>query len=237
MQNTSALYKSIVSSEHEFETKLTIAGNEITEDKIFFVRRDASGLVGNRPNVGGAISSTLKITIATPSFSIPRMAEIDVFIRAKNNAQTSEWIRQGIYFIDTRKATNNNDGLDVLTLTAYDAMMKAEQDYPNANHNWPYLDKNVVSEIASAIGVTVDSRTNGFLTSGYMIGLPLGYTMRETLERIATMYCGNFVMSNEGKLLFVPLYGLADELVTGNYLADGSGKALVFGNEGWYILV
>lgn len=238
MQATSSLYKSIVSGEHEFETKISIAGNEIGEDKIFSIRRDVLGVSGNKPTVGGALSSTLKITVATPSFAIPRMAEIDIFVRAKNNAQTSEWIRQGVYFIDTRKVTNNNDGLNVLTINGYDAMMKAEQDYPDTNHNWPYLDKNVVAEIASAIGVSVDSRTNSFLTAGYMIDLPIGYTMRETLEHIATMYCGNFVMSNDGKLLLVPLYGLAaDEWLTGNYLADGNGSALTFGNEGWYILV
>ena len=69
-----------------------------------------------------------------------------------------------------------------------------------------------------------------------MLGLPVGYTMRETLEHISAAYGGNFIISNEGKLLFVPLYGFDPE-INGNYLADESGNALVFGNEGWCILV
>ena len=84
--------------------------------------------------------------------------------------------------------------------------------------------------------MTVDSRTYGFLTAGYEIALPVGYTMRETLAHIAGAYGGNFIITSENKLLFVPLYGL-DPDVTGSYLADENGNALVLGSEEWYILV
>jgi len=236
MQNTSALYKEILSGSHEFETKISVAGHEIGEDEIFSINRYASGLTGNKPSVGGALSSTLEMKIAKPSFSIPKMGEIDVFARAKNASQTSEWMPQGVYFIDTRSFDETASGVENMKVLAYDAMLKAEQDYPDTSHNWPYKDALVVAEIASAIGVAVDPRTNQFLTAGYLIDLPIGYTMRETLEHIAAAYGGNFVISPENKLLFVPLYGL-DPKITGNYLADESGNALVLGDEGWYILV
>lgn len=236
MQNTSALYQTIIAGDHWFETKISIAGNEITESGLFSVSRTRNGMNGNKPSVGGAIISTLDLKILTPSFTIPKRATIIVYCRAKNASQTSEWISCGTYFVDTRKYSKSSSLVETMEITACDAMAKAEADYPNTSHNWPYLDKNVVAEIASTIGVTVDSRTNQFLTSGYMIGLPVGYTMRETLEHIAGAYGGNFVITSENKLLFVPLYGF-DLAETGNYLADESGNALVFGNEGWYILV
>lgn len=148
----------------------------------------------------------------------------------------SEWLPQGVYFVDTREVTHNDDGLDILTIHGYDAMLKAENDYPSTNHVWPYKDILVVNEIAQAIGVSVDSRVANFMTIGYMINLPAGYSMRETLEQIASAYAGNFCISPEGKLVFVPIYGYGEDF-TGNYLAVENGDALVFGNEGWYILV
>ena len=77
-------------------------------------------------------------------------------------------------------------------------------------------------------------KTTAILTSAYKFGLPAGYTMRETLEHIAAAYGGNFVISMENKLLFVPLYGLDPE-ESGYFLAVDNGDALTDGS--WYIIV
>lgn len=236
MQTTSALYQTIVAGSHYFETKVVIDGNDVTAEDIKSVRIIRKGMPEEKPTIGGALSATLDLNILEPDFTIPKMATIVVYVRVRNATQTSEWLAQGTFFVDTRKLSEAVRERQTMTITAFDAMMKAEADYPDTNHDWPYLDKNVVAEIASTIGVTVDSRTNGFLTAGYMLYLPVGYTMRETLENIAASYGGNFVITADNKLLFVPLYGL-DPTVSGNYLADESGNALVFGNEGWCILV
>lgn len=236
MQNTSELYKSIVSGAHWFSTKITIAGNELDETYIMSLNRNRPAMNESKPSIGGVLSSTLNLTILTPPFSIPRIAEIDVFVRAENGVDQSEWIPQGVYFIDTRKRNQSAGSLGSIRITAYDSMAKAEADYPSTNHTWPYLDRLVVAEIATAMGVTVDSRTYDTMTASYMISLPTGYNMRETLEHIAAAYGGNFVMTAENKLLLLPLYGL-DPTITGNYLADENGDALVPGDEGWCILV
>lgn len=240
MQTTSALYKQIVAGGgHWFETRLTIAGNEVPESEIISLDRENQAMTERKPSVGGALASQIRLTILAPSFTIPRMGEIGVFVRACNDTQQSEWLPSGVYFIDTRAHDQAANGVGLLRLTAYDAMLKGEQDYPDTTHSWPYLDRLVVAEIAAALGVTVDSRTNRFLTSGYLIDLPLGYTIRETLQHIAAAYGGNFIITAENKLLFVPLFGLdPEETLTGSYLAvDGSTDALLFGGEGWYILV
>lgn len=283
MQETSALYKQILANpNHYFETRVDINNHPVLEYQIRSVRRERTGMMENKPTVGGALASTLELTINKPVFTIPKMAEIKVWVRAVADSGggggsligdylevddasiqngylvfgpdsgasiendyivitggggegASEWIQQGVYYIDTREYIDSE--VETIKITAFDAMMKAEQDYPDTNHNWPYLDKNVVSEIAQTIGVPVDSRVNGFLTAGYMVELPTNYTMREALENIAASYCGNFVITSEGKLMFVPLWGL-DPVEDGNYLADSDGTtALTFGNEGWYIIV
>lgn len=237
MQTTSALYKSIVAtSGHYFKTKVEIAGKEIPENQIISLTRKAVGSQDSKPAIGGALASQISLTILKPSFTIPRMGEIAIYIQACEGDRASEWIRQGVFFIDTRKHNQAVNGTGTLTLTAFDAMMKAEDDYPETQHGWPYLDRSVVAEIASAIGVSVDSRTNTFLTAAYMINLPAEYTMRETLGHIAACYGGNSVITKENKLLFIPLYGLGYQ-ESGFYLADESGNALTFGSEGWCILV
>lgn len=236
MQTHPTNYDTIIAGEHWFETQVTIDGNAVGETSIMSINRSRPGMPENKPSVGGALSATLNLTILKPSFSIPKLATIVVKVRARNSSQTSGWLNQGTFYVDTRKHNESAGSLGTIQITAYDSMAKAEADYPSVNHSWPYLDKSVVAEIATAIGVTVDSRTNSFLTSGYMIDLPLGYTMRETLEHIAAAYGGNFVITADNKLLFVPLYGFEPRVI-GNYLADTNGDALVFGNEGWCILV
>ena len=239
MQTTSALYKSIVAGEHYFETKITLNGNEVTEDKIISLKREILGMSGNAPTVGGAVCSILHLTIINPSYTIPTRAEIKVYVRARNDTQTSEWIQSDTYYIDTRQRNASYNDVETIEFTAFDSMIKTEADYPDTSHSWPYLDKNVVAEIAQTIGVEVDSRTNGNLTAGYMVELPTGYVMREVLEHIAAVNCGNFVITAENKLLFVPLIGLDPEQnLVGRYLkSETTTEALTFGNEGWYILV
>lgn len=240
MQTTSAIYKQIVGTTgHWFETKLRIAGNEITERQIISLDREMQGMTERKPTVGGALAASIRLTILTPSFTIPRMGEIAVFVRACTAAQKSEWLPAGVYYTDTRAAKQTENGVGLMEITAYDAMLKGEQSYPDTAHSWPFLDRSVVAEIAASLGVTVDARTNGFLTAGYLIDLPVNYTMRETLEHIAGAYGGNFIITQENKLLFVPLYGLdPEDSITGSYLCvEGSEDALLLGNEGWYILV
>ena len=239
MQSTSALYKSIIASEHYFETKISIDGNEMTEGEIFSLSKDRPGMAGNTPTVGGAVCSTKQMTIINPAFAIPERAEIKVYVRARNATQTSEWLPSGTYYIDTRAKGVTDSGIDTLTISAFDAMIKTEADYPNTNHNWPYRDRLVVAEIASAIGVSVDSRVYGNMTAEYMVNPPTGEVMREVLEHIAAANCGNFVITAENKLLFVPLIGLdPEENLVGRYLkSETTTEALTFGNEGWYILV
>ena len=238
MQQTSALYQQIISGEHYFEFRLVIDNVGTFDNSQLFELKRQNKTFDGKPEIGKAVSAEIDITLLKPVADIPRMATLRPSIRVCNATQQSEWIPQGVFFTDTRNVTNNGNGLDKVVIHGYDAMAKTEQEYPDTEHDWPYRDGDVVAEIATAIGVEVDSRTNGFLSAGYMIDLPIGYTMRETLEHIAAMNAGNFVMSNEGKLLFVPLFGLnSDEWLSGNYLADEDGNALVFGSEGWYMLV
>lgn len=236
MQTTSATYDALLAGTHWFETKITIAGNDVAATSIMYLNRERNGMPEAMPSVGGALASTLNLRILTPNFTIPLLAEIDVFVRATDGTTTSEWLNQGTYFVDTRVANESVNAIGTVDITAYDSMAKANADYPDTEHEWPYTDVDVVDEIAAEIGVTVDSRTYTYLTSAYEVQVPTNYTMREVLENIAASYGGNFVITADNALLFVPLFGFTESNI-GWYLADESDNALVFGNEGWCILV
>lgn len=250
MQETSALYKQILEAEpHWFETKLVLEEHaslmdeseptfDVTESMLRSVKRDRPGVGSEYPSVGNALSASLSVEMDQLDWILDPMEKIEVYVRAvglvNGVEETSEWISQGTYFMDTREMT----GYGTLIITAYDAMLKTEKTYPDTNHEWPYPDIDVLAEIAQDIDVTLDQKTIDIVTASLMIELPADYTEREVLCMIASAYAGNFVITDRNTLLLVPLYGTDEENITGDYLADDDGvTALVFGDEGWFILV
>lgn len=65
--------------------------------------------------------------------------------------------------------------------------------------------REVALEIASAMGVEIDSRTA--LNDDYRMTNPKGYTAREILQAIAGANGGNWIITTTGKLRLVPLFG------------------------------
>lgn len=64
MQQTSQLYKDIVAGEnHWFETKVVIDGQTFWENQILSLHRARLGMSQSKPTVGGALSSTMTLTL------------------------------------------------------------------------------------------------------------------------------------------------------------------------------
>ena len=237
MYAVSDLYNTIIAQEnHWFEAKLDINGVSYTQDQIFSISIDYRMFMESQPTVGGCLSAELTASLLAPSSAIPRMAQVKPYVRVTDGTQMSEWVPQGVYYIDTRERTNNDDDLLILTLHCYDAMLKSEADYPNSTHSWPYSDINVVKEIAYAMGLQssisstagIDPRTIALMDKGYTLGLPLGYSMREVLGNIAAMYAGNWICNYDGQLLLVAVNGIPPET---NYLIDSQYDAITFGGD------
>ena len=236
MYSTSQNYGSIVAGEHFFETRVDINGNYYGETVLMSMSMAYRVFSEQQPTVGGCLSAELEVTMLAPDEEIPRMAKVRPYVRAKNEEQSSEWIPQGVFYIDTRETTSNDDGLNILTLHCYDAMLKTEGDYPSTSTSFPKSDIDVVKEIAKTIGLQssssattgIDDRTLTVMNKAYQIGLPVGYSMREVLGNIASMYAGNWIMNYDGKLRLVTLAELPDET---NYLVDSSYDAITFGGD------
>lgn len=228
MQTVSALYNTILAGDnHWFETQLIIDGvGTFGETQLFSINTNVE-MFQNTPTLGKAVAGEIEIKMLKPSVDIPQMAQLQPQVRVCNGSQQSEWLAQGIYFIDTRETTKNENGLDVLTIHGYDAMLKAEQMY-NGSAAGDSTDTDMVDEIADIMGVSVDARTYTLMTESYTIPLPTGYTLREVLGYIASMYVGCFVMSDIGELRLVSLLEMPPET---NYLIDQVGDVITFGGD------
>lgn len=233
MQSTSATYNSLLAADAPKEVKAVIAGVTYGQDKIVSAVSHAA-LMDKPDMVGSCVAKELNLVLRDPD-TIPRMAEIQMYFRLNDGTTYSEWIPKGTYYIDTR----DQDTFGILTIDAFDAMLKTEQSYTNSGEQgtWPKTDLQVVNAICTRIGVTLDPRTTGILTAGYRVQYPGygdgAYTMREVLGYIGAMYAGNWIITDQNTLRLLVLGDIPAE--TTNLLVTQNGEYILVG--GYRILV
>ncbi len=257
MQKTSALYKELLSSNHKMETRLAIGetgilvtqnGEAITfggvsiltgasdadggydESLLVSMETDTGVFSQESLSVGDCIVGQINIEMHKPYGEIPERARLVPYVRLTDISGTrkSEWIQKGVFYIDTREKKEDGSKIEKILLQGYDDLRKAEQDYPESFLDWPAADIDVVLEISDFLGVSVDERTFSIISRGYPIQYPAGYSCRETLGYIASMYAGCWVMSDLGELRLVTIHGIP---VESRYLIDHSGYSITFGGD------
>lgn len=198
-----------------------------------YVRAVGFAPTGGSTEIDDGILTVDNATISNGILTFPHDAftfEDDIIVFASTGYEyaESEWIPQGVYFVDTKEVIKSESNVDVLVLRGYDAMLKAEQPFQSNAITGNSTDVQMVNEIASIIGVEVDERTYDIMTVAYTIPLPTGYSCREVLGYIASMYVGSFIMTDDGKLRLVSILELPPET---NYLIDEVGDAITFGGD------
>ena len=253
MQKTSSLYKELLADPlHYTETRVSIgdtgrlitkSGNFITfggtriliattgadagynESILSEVNVSAALFSADEPTVGSCVSREVSVRMLKPTGVIEGLSRIGLYTRLTDGERHSEWLPQGVYFID--EMSQSGDDPVWLDIHGFDALLFAEQEYPaKSSLSWPARDIDVVREIAATIGVTLDSRTVELMDAGYTVEYPTEYSCREVLGYIAAMYGGCFVMSERGELRLVCFWSLPRET---SYLIDNAGNAITFG--------
>ena len=251
MQNTSQLYQKILSGPHQMETSLVIGdtgnltdekGNRIlfggtsilvatggpntgfTKSRLISVSTTAKAFTDKNP-VGNCIAQQIKVSMLKPFGYIPRMARMQLYVRLVNEAEASEWIPRGVFFIDTR-STDKQKEFEILNIQGYDAMLKAEADFPPSSLSWPAKDIDVVREIARYMDVNIDARTFEIMTAAYKIQNPIEYSCREVLSFIAGSYGANWIITDAGELRLLAWNSQPPET---SYLTDQAGNRITFG--------
>lgn len=220
MQETSQLYKDLLRTYgHTKETKILVGG--IEPSKVISCRTGGS-LYTDDADIGNCISRTISMQFI-PGGEVPRRAKIELFVRLRYGEQVSEWVPKGVLFINTRD-TDTVPG--AMTITGYDAMRGADAVWePDQSLEFPLSAPDAVAEFARLMGVEIDPRTK--LDPQWTIDYPANdYTIREELGFIATAHAGNWIITDVGELLLVPLLSAPAET---NYLVDEHGDAIVFG--------
>ena len=254
MQETSSLYKRLLADPghwkeytivigesgvlvDEFSNRITFGGTAILvastgaasgfrESSIISMSTQKSIFSESNPTVGNCIAGQITVEMMKPKGEIPRRARLAPYVRLTNGIEHSEWIPKGVFFIDHREYSGDEN--ERMVINGYDHIILTEDDFPSSTNEWPRTDFYVVWDIASEIETSVDSRTLQVMNKGYKINYPAEYSMREVLENIAAMYAGSFIMSDTGELLLVTMFGIQKE--TSN-LIDNVGFAVTFGGD------
>lgn len=227
MLHTSGLYQTMLRDpRHQKECYVRIAGEDYHQDRL--VSLSTSGGAFASPDIGTCASRQIDLLLRNPG-EIPRQAELRAYVRLRLGGQASEWLPKGVYYISTRKLDKRTG---TLAIHGFDAMLKASdvwltEDY--APVNWPMPQRVAVEDIAYRMGVEVDPRT--VVTDGFPIPYPADetgedITMLDILEFIAVCNAGNWVISDEGRLLLLRYGDIPPET---NYLVTEYGSAITLG--------
>lgn len=232
MRETSDLYKQLLRGMHSVETRLAIGESvDADESKLMLLKTSLNLFSEDTISIGSCVSGEIDVEMLQPSATIPRRAKLKPFVRLTDGVQFSEWIQKGEFFIDTREVRESDNGIKVLVLHGYDAMLKAEQNYPASELAWPATDVSVVQEIAKAMGVSVDARTYQLMTQSYKLQYPSTYSCREVLGYIAAMYAGCFIMNDLGELRLITLWSMPAAPEDGTYLVNEAGEYILAGGD------
>lgn len=254
MQETSSLYKRLLADPGHwkeyslaigesgvlvdgFSNRITFGGTAIIvsttsadygfrESAIIKMSTQKSIFSDSNPTVGNCIAGQITVEMKKPKGNIPRRARLAPHVRLTNGKEHSEWLQKGVFFIDHREYSGDEN--ERITVYGYDHIILTEDEFPSSTHTWPRKDIDVVRDIAIEIGTSLDRRTVQIMNKGYEINYPAGYSMREVLENIAAMYAGSFIMSDTGELLLVTMFGIPIET---SYLIDNVGFAVTFGGD------
>lgn len=232
MHLTSEIYKRILKEKnHRKEIKLLIDNQEYAEDNI--ISCNISGAIFDKPSIGGCASRQIEIKIF-PIGEIARQAKIEVFLRLVFEDQKSEWIPKGVFFFSQRQLDKKTG---ILTVQGFDSMLKANQQWLTSSYteeNFPMTQKKAVEDIAARMRVSVDERTK--LSTLFPVEYPVDengdLTMWEVLSYIAVSNAGNWVITDEGKLLLLKYGDIPPESFS---LITENGDVITFGGVSIYV--
>lgn len=226
MHTTSALYQRLLrDGRHRKEFMVRIAGTDYAQDRL--VNLETSGGIFDEPDIGCCVSRQIDLVLRVPG-DIPKGAKIQVYVRLALGGEFSEWIPKGEFYFSTRKTDARTGSM---TVHGYDAMRRAGEIWLTPAYdrrNWPMPPMEAARDIASRIGVELDPRTA--LDPAFPVGYPVDengdLAMDDILSGLAVANAGNWIITDEGKLLLLRLGDIPPET---NYLVDEHGDAITFG--------
>jgi len=204
MQDRSTLWKELAAGgAFSLESIAEIGGVQYASISAPVINR---ALFSDALSVGNCVSATLQFSLLTQD-TVPKSAKIVIQQRLTDGTKYSEWLPAGTFFV-SKRTSDAVTGL--LTFQCYDSMLKANTPYPLTDASEAEFPKSMtdcIKAIAVRMGVEVDPRTWNYIQTGfeYVVPMPIGLTMIKVLGYIAGVHGGNWIITPENKLRFVPL--------------------------------
>lgn len=220
MQTVSELWKALWKTEGtEVEYRFTINGIVYGSDAE--VSHNVKRKIYDNFSFGNAECAMLQLEIYADD--IPKGAKIVRECRLVNGSQASEWIPKGTFYTSTR---TEEDGL--WDITAYDLMRRGDAVWkPSQSDTFPMPMKDAVERLRKAIDPDLELDERCEISATYQVDFPPSdQTIRQTLKYIAAAHLANWIITEENKLLLVPLLSLPEG--TG-YLVNEYGNPITFG--------
>lgn len=263
---TDNIWQSVYESgKYSFEPKLRIytgvgdAYNEISTISAPKINRSSNNACLSIGNVNSASLSVSILQDPDNPIPIPTGAKVEVYGRLIGEANTTDWLTFGTYWIDSRKQEHNG----LLTISCYDGLQRANQVFDWADYyDWINDPENPKQEsmynttiyIASRMGIQIDNNSKAIAQgTDYDYGPTTDMKMSDALKQIAICNGGNWVMTEDNTLKLLPLFN-ADEstqaitVITGIYtqgdsitvsgvtLTDKSGNSFSQGDTSGYVV-
>ena len=196
--------------------KFTSIGAAYDAGSFVILRYDNGEVAGYDTAGGDVVYEFYNDAYRKLTFDTPPTGDLLTWLQLNATKQPNDtaWIPKGTFWINTRE----EDPLtNTITLHCVDAMMFGEQDFiPEDSELPPWNDETMrtvanmcVQKInASATGVNVvfDNPNDIQNTAPYILNAPpVGYTVRQILSGIAAAHGGNFIITPQNHLRFIPL--------------------------------
>lgn len=210
MQNRSQLWDDYYNSVSKtIEYKAVIGTDEYFNENLYSVFVTGGLCSEDTFSLGNVICRKLELSIIPKATPIPKMANVDLYMRYNGTNGPTEWLPKGKYFIDTRQKANNR-----LNLECYDRVLMMEKPFIQTEEipDFPMLMTDALDVICARLDLVMDNPTA--INSNLSIEYPNELTMREVVGYIASANGGNFTITDDGKLrLVVPAAGTPIETI------------------------
>ena len=196
--------------------KFTSIGAAYDAGSFVILRYDNGEVAGYDTAGGDVVYEFYNDAYRKLTFDTPPTGDLLTWLQSNATKQPNDtaWIPKGTFWINTRE---EDPLMNTVTLHCVDAMMFGEQDFIPEDSDLPLWNDETMRTVAnmcvqkinaSATGVNVvfDNPNDIQNTAPYILNAPpVGYTVRQILSGIAAAHGGNFIITPQNHLRFIPL--------------------------------
>ena len=196
--------------------KFTSIGAAYDAGSFVILRYDNGEVAGYDTAGGDIVYEFYNDAYRKLTFDTPPTGDLLTWLQSNATKQPNDtaWIPKGTFWINTRE---EDPLMNTVTLHCVDAMMFGEQDFIPEDSNLPPWNDETMRTVANMCVQKINASTTGVNvvfdnpndiqnTAPYILNAPpVGYTVRQILSGIAAAHGGNFIITPQNHLRFIPL--------------------------------